>query len=393
MKHSNGGDQSHTFARDRLTSLAYGMAASFGFGVAAIGPAMPLLRDDLGISRTVGGLHFTALAVGSIVAGLLVERSIGKHGRRRVFWGGGAGAAAGALLIGAGWSPVVTLAGALVMGISGASMLAVSQATLSDHHPAHRSVALTEAGTAMSFGSALPALVIGALVAMGAGWRPAFVAPVAIWLMLAFARRSEVFPPAPRIVDVGRRRRLPAAYWFFWAALIPSVGAEWSVGAWGAGYLVDIAGTTEGSASFLMTAFFGAMVAGRLVGGRLARLMNPFSLLLGTATVGLAGILVFWGSQSTIPVVVGLFTTGLGISMLFPMLLSLAMGTASDRSGVAAARVSIAAGGSVVVAPLTLGALADAAGIRAAFGMVPGLFLLVVVLASLGRRADTARRS
>ena len=245
----------------------------------------------------------------------------------------------------------------------------------------------------MSFGSALPALVIGGLVAVGAGWRPAFVAPAAIWIMLALARNDEIFPPAGRIAQPGRRRRLPAAYWFFWAAFIPAVGAEWSVGAWGAGYLVDIAGTTEGSASFLMTSFFGAMVVGRFIGGRLARVVGSFPLLLGTATIGLGGILLFWGSQSALPVVFGLFITGLGISMLFPMLLTLAMDTAADRTDTAAARVSIAGGGSVVVAPLTLGALADAAGIRVAFAIVPGMFLLVVLLASLGRRADAAGRS
>jgi fucose permease len=392
MNHPNGDDRPQTFARDRLTSLVYGMAIAFGFGVAAMGPAMPLLRDDLGISRTVGGLHFTALAAGSVLAGFVVERIAGARGRRWVFWWGGAGAAAGALLIGAGWNSAITLLGALVLGTSGASMLAVSQATLSDHHPFHRSVALTEVNTAMSVGSALPALLVGALVALGAGWRPAFGAPATIWIVLVLARRNETFPPATRTTQPGQGRRLSGAYWFFWAALIPAVGAEWSIGAWGAGYLVDVAGTTEGSASFLMTAFFGAMVAGRLIGGRFARIVRAFPLLLASATVGLGGILVFWGSQSVIPVVCGLFIAGLGISMLFPMLLSLAMDTAPDLSDTAAARVSIAAGGSVVVAPLTLGALADGIGIRAAFGLVPGLFLLVVLLATLGCRTDTARQ-
>jgi fucose permease len=186
---------------------------------------------------------------------------------------------------------------------------------------------------------------------------------------------------------------LPKAYWYYWAAFIPSVGTEWSIGAWGADYLVDVAGTSEGSAAFLMTAFFGAMLGGRLLGGKVVSVVNPFSLLLGTTVVGLAGILLFWGTTSVLPVVGALLIAGLGISMQFPMLLTMAIGTAADRTEVAAARVSIAAGGSVIVAPLTLGAVADQVGIRSAFGMVPGLFLLVVVFAALGRRADRAGRS
>ena len=62
------------FTRDRMTILAYGMAMAFGYGVAAMGPAMPLMREDLDISRTVGGLHFTALATGAVIAGFVADR-------------------------------------------------------------------------------------------------------------------------------------------------------------------------------------------------------------------------------------------------------------------------------------------------------------------------------
>ena len=48
--------------------------------------------------------------------------------------------------------------------------------------------------------------------------------------------------------------------------------------------------------------------------------------------------------------------------------LSLAIGIVPDRAEVAAARIAIAAGVSVIAAPLTLGAVADQVGIRAAFG-------------------------
>ncbi len=384
--HSPRTDQTGDFTRDRLTLLAYGMVTILGFGVASLGPAMPSLRVDLGISRTVGGLHFTALALGATLAGLVIERVTGSWGRRRVFWWGGAGLAGGSLLIGGGWHPTVTLPGALLMGVCTAAMGAVVQATLADRHQAHRTVALTEANTAMSMGSVIPAAFIGASVAVGAGWRPAFLVPLLAWSALLAVRRTEAFPPANPPETPGRRRPLPRAYWLYWAALIPSVAAEWSVGAWGAGYLVDVAGSSEGTASLLMTAFFGAILLGRLLGARAARKIEPFPLLVAAAATAMAGILLFWGSDTVVPVVGGLLLTGLGISMQFPVLLSLAMGTAPDRSDTTAARVNIAAGGSVVVAPLTLGVIADQSSIRTAFGIVPGLFVLVVALAALGRR-------
>ena len=71
--------------------------------------------------------------------------------------------------------------------------------------------------------------------------------------------------------------------------------------------------------------------------------------------------------------------------MLFPMLLTLAIGSAPDRSDTATARISMAAGSSVLVAPITLGAIADRVGIRAAFGLVPCLFAAVAALAAAAR--------
>jgi fucose permease len=388
-----GDDGPEVFTRDRLTFLTYGMAVVFGFTVAAMGPAMPLLREDLAISRTLGGLHFTAIALGSVLAGFIVERITRRWGRRPVMWWGGTGVAAGALLIGGGWHPAVTLPGALLAGAAGSAVLVSAQATLSDHHRSHRPVAITELNTAMSFGSVIPAVLIGALVAVGAGWRPAFVAPLSIWLLLVALFRSEAIPPMAPLDTTNEARRLPSSYWLYWAGFIPAVGAEWSVGAWGADYLVDVADTSKGSAALLMTAFFGAMLAGRLLGGRVADVIKPFRLLMSTTAVGLAGIILFWGSETTAPVVAGLLLSGLGFSMQFPMLMSLALGVASERSDLAAARVSIAAGGSVIVAPLTLGVIADQVGIRAAFGIAPGLLVLVVVLAALGRRAESRHQT
>jgi len=380
------------FTRDRLTLLAYGMAISFGFGVSVMGPAMPAMREDLGLSRTIGGLHFTALAVGAIVAGFLVDRFSATWGRRNVFWLGGTGVALGTLLIGLGWHPVVTMCGAIVVGFAGISLVTSSEAALADRHPVHRPVALTEVNIAISVGSVIPALLVGGSLAIGAGWRPPLVLPLLILVLHRLVYRAEIFPP---LVATGPARitgELPGAYWFFWAAFVPSVAAEWSLGAWGAGYLVDVAGTSEGAASFLMAAFFGAMLVGRFIGGGLARVIGPMLLLAGTSAVGLGGFLLFWASESVVVVVGGLLVAGLGISMQFPMLLSLAIGTAPQRVDTASARISISSGASILVGPLLLGAIADQAGLRSAFAVVPGLFVVVFVLAALGRRADAMSR-
>lgn len=377
--------------RDRLTLLVYGMAIASGFAVAVLGPAMPALRDDLGISRTVGGLHFTALAGGAVVAGFVVEPLTRLVGRRSVFWLGGSGIAVGAIVVALGWHPTVTIAGALIVGMSGAVMLSVGQASLSDVHSDTRSVALTEVHASTSFGSVLPTLVIGALVAAGLGWRPGFVVPVFGIIALAIVGRAVGFPPSGGAGAPGSRAPLPRPYWFFWAAFVPAVGAEWSIGAWGAGYLVDLIGTTTAAAALLMVSFFGAIALGRFLGARVALRVPPFGLLVGSSVVALSGFLVIVGSSEVRPVVGGLFLAGLGISVSFPLLLTMAMDTVPHRPDEASARTFISAGASVATAPLALGVLADGVGLRAAFWLVPALLLLLIALAAAGRRASVAR--
>jgi fucose permease len=93
--------------------------------------------------------------------------------------------------------------------------------------------------------------------------------------------------------------------------------------------------------------------------------------------------LVFWIADPLAARVIALFAAGLGVSVLFPMILALAIGCAADRPDAAAARASIAGGGATLLAPVTLGWLADRAGIHVAFALVPILFLAASLLAGL----------
>ena len=74
------------FRRDRLTWVVYGMLAWFAYLQAAPGLVVVHLRDELGLSYAVGGLHVAAFAAGSMVAGGIsatLERALG---RRTLFW-------------------------------------------------------------------------------------------------------------------------------------------------------------------------------------------------------------------------------------------------------------------------------------------------------------------
>ena len=96
---------------------------------------------------------------------------------------------------------------------------------------------------------------------------------------------------------------------------------------------------------------------------------------------------MYWLSQSPLLGVTGLFLTGLGVANLYPMLLSLSIGSAGEAANQASARATLASGFAILSLPLILGRLADGMGIRTAYGLV-GVLLVVlfgVFIAAVGR--------
>lgn len=380
-----------TFVRDRFTWLAYLTLGYFAYYLNAPGVAMPLLRADLGLNYSMGGLHISALAVGSVAAGLLTTRLVRRFGRHAIFWGGGAGATVGALLLAAGRHPAITLPAITFMGLAGTTLLATVQSSLADHHGRFRALALTEANVVASGTTILAPLLVGTFARLEFGWRGALIVPAGAWLLMFLLMRDQPVP-APRQRDDGDEGQdsLPRLFWFYWVALALGVAVEWSIIAWGGDFLVEAGQLTRANASLVMSAFFVAMLVGRSLGAVLARRVALPQLLLAAMISGLAGFLIFWLVPLVGVRIGGLFIAGLGVANLFPFLLSIAMGIAGPASDLASARITLGTGSAILLAPLTLGWLADRAGISAAYLLV-ALFFVVTIAVVLATRSFEQR--
>ena len=384
------------FARDPITWTAYGLVGYFAFTMTVLGPIMPFLREEQGLGYAAASLHFSAFALGGVLVGLLGDRVLVRWGRREALWGGAAGMALGALLLVLGPGAWATVPAALVMGTCGALLLVASEALLSDRHGEWSAVALSESNVAASACAISAPLLVGAFAASGLGWRPALVAPVAALALLAaltFFRSSG--PPERDVAGEGAAtgtgpRALPPRYWAYWVLVTLGVGSEWCVGYWGADFLDDSAGLTRPGAAAALTLFLVAMLLGRLLGSRLARIVPPTTLLAATLCVALAGFPLFWLSGGTTPALLGLFVTGFGVGSVYPLGVSAALAAAPGNADAAAARLAVGGGGAVLVAPFALGALADRVGIGTAFGVVAPMLLAAVALAFIAGRTSPA---
>lgn len=361
------------FLRDRFTWLAYFMLGYYAFMQAALGPLMPFLSAELDLNFTVSGFHLSAFALGMVFSGLFGDRIAARWGRPAAFWGGGGGMALGALLLLAGRTPAVTVAGSLVMGTLGSLLLVMIQATLSDRHQERRATALTESNiTASIFASAAP-LLIGLGQGLGPGWRVALLFGGGFWLLLFLLRRTEPVPaeaaPPPRKAS-GRPAPLPRLFWAYWLVLFLGVSIEWCMVFWGASFLELAVGLPRVDAATAMSAFFIAMIFGRVAGSRLTRRFSSAYLLRMAVLLVLAAFPLFWLAPWPPLNLLGLFLMGLGVANLFPLTLAAASNLAPTQASAVSARVALAAGSAILITPQALGSVADSVGIAGAYTIV-----------------------
>ncbi|MGW3769397.1 MFS transporter [Actinomadura verrucosospora] len=469
------------------TAETLGLYAAFGclgYLLTGLGAILPQLREERGLPRAEAALYPSAFALGLVIVGLVGHRLAARLGRYAIPAALTA-LVGGAALLAASGERLGTASGALVLGLGGAGLVQLVPAALRAAQHGDGTVQIGEANAVSSAASVLSPILIGAALAHGLGWRPAFAAPpllaAAILLLLtrpprppinaptepapAHATPAPTDPPSTKPLNAAptdyespgneptagaatevrptplgaadaepsgasavrgsfdeesaaggvgggrvsclgvgaaasggmgsggeggrsvRRGRGGVGFWGRWVDLVLAVGVEFCMVFWAADFLGSVKGLGAGSAATLSAGFVLGMAAGRAAAGPVVRRGGrPDRLLALAAAVGLGGFAVLWASPAPVAVA-GLVVTGLGVALLYPVILGQALAARPSEPARAAARCALASGVAIGVAPLVLGALADLATLRAAALVAP--VLLLVLLARCGRRLRT----
>ena len=369
--------------RNKLTWLLYLMMGYYSYLLNGLGPVMPFLRSELNMSYTVSSLHFSAFAVGILLAGLLTDRLALRFGRRRIFWSGLAGMTAGTLILLFGTHPIVTIGGTFLMGTIGSFLLVLIPSALSEQYGESRAVVISEANVLASFCGGLAPLTLGLFVKFHLSWRGALVTILVLGIVLYLMFSSTTLPKAQRECRSRKHEslKLPGIFWGYWNLLIFAVAVEFCIVFWSATFLEIERGLPKANAALVMSVFLAAMFAGRFLGSRLSQHLRSEQVVLMSVGVSLVGFMIHWWARPLMLTMIGLFTAGIGVANLYPQLLSLAVGTAPRHSDTASARASLASGIAILCLPLLLGGLADRIGIGQAYGLV--LILLGLVAAGI----------
>lgn len=365
-------------ARDRPTWLIYLQLGTFATFIYGLSGALPLLRLDQRTSGTVAGLHGTAMAAGTILAGLSLTFLTRRYGRRVTTWIGLAGMNAGVLLVVLTSALPLTLLGYGVAGGFGSIALYTAMAALSEHHGPAGPAAISEANAVGVVVGMAATFLLSAIAQTALGWRaallltPLLTALLALTMGRVWTRATTV--PAP---STGERPARPG--WRFHVAggvLFCCVALEFTFNLWAAELFAARTGLSAAAAATGLTAFLGGLGAGRFGGAYLALRLPPARLFLGALAITAAGWLLFW--LSTLPVLsyAGLALSGIGAALHFPLALAALITHSGGRPDRAGAAAPIWAGSAMAVGPLALGALADGFGTWYAFLMVPVLIAL-----------------
>jgi fucose permease len=332
-------------------------------------------------------LHGSALAVAGIIAGIFASRLIARFGRGVVLRLASFGGILAVVIYTWPSAPyAVTLSAAFLAGFAGTFIVISVNAFLLSHQGPAGPASLTEANALASVSGLIAPLAVGAGAATIFGWR-AGVLVVAVGLIIVEVirgRRTDRFG-APAAAEHAEHRAAPLPrrmYWTF-ALIMCFLGTEFSMVLWSADLLRERAGYGAAAAAASLAAVTGGMAIGRYVGSRLAEYWEGDRVLRISVVIALIGFAVAWISTDGVVMLVGLFVTGLGIGVHWPLGVARAVHASGGMTDRASALASVYGSTAIGIAPFLLGALSDAFGFHQAFLLVPvmlGASLVILLL-------------
>jgi predicted MFS family arabinose efflux permease len=360
--------------RDSSTWAGYFSIATYAWFIYGFSATQALLRDEQGTSRTVSSIHALVFSLGGIIAGFLGARFILTMGRGKFLAIALLGTTVGVLVYTAPGGFPVTIIGAGLTSFFGTAVIISASAFLFDYQKEAGPAALTEANALAAVAGVLAPLAIGLGSVLVVGWR------AGVWILfggvilslLLMRRNPLVFRVPP---DEAMREKehtpFPRLFWYALFTLFLLLTTEFTLTIWSADLLRERGGFEAGAAAASVAAVTGGILVGRLIGSRFAEYFPVDRILiLAISTAMLGWVIVFIPTQGLF-ILIGLFISGIGVSLFWPLGVSrvvLASGGQSDR---ATAFSTIAGGTAGGVGPFALGALADAVGVHSAFIFLP----------------------
>lgn len=376
----------------RTELAALGLAAlALRPQLVGIGPLIPPVQDDLGMSHAASGLLGTIPVLCMGLFALPAARLAARWGTRRAIGACLATIAVAGLARAAAPTAVVLLLLTVPVGVGMGLCGALLPVAVKERFPRRPALGTSAYATGVQVGAVTSSLAVVGLLALGS-WRLALavlsVAAAAVtvaWLVLDREQRSERTRAAGG-AEIAAVLRRPVTW-----VLVASFGLMGVVYYGLVAWLPDAYqehGWSEAGADGLIAALSFAQVPGALAGGWLGhRIANRRALLTGAAACWATGAIGF----AAVPGLAYAWAllAGLAMGILFTVMLTLPLDLSAQPTEAGAIAGVMLAGGYTIaaLAPVLLGAVRDASGSFSAVLVAVAIAssLLVAVLALIPR--------
>jgi MFS transporter, FHS family, glucose/mannose:H+ symporter len=370
-----------------LNLVCYAGMFIFGIVMALVGAVLPEKSVNLGQSGTLFLVMNLCMLLCSFGLGPLMDR----FGLKPPLLVGPLLVGAALMVVAAGNSYGSLLAAVGLLGTGGGALNGATNTLIADLNPdeKRKNSALNLLGVFFGFGALFLPFSIGALVER-LGLPRILEITAALCIGCGVYAALLAFPPPKqagrmRAADMVRLLRTPLVLAFGFLLFFES-GNEFILGGYLSSYLMRETGTQFGAASYVLAAFWAAVMVARALLSRVllrvpGRRLMPWCALVSAAAA--AALARASGLGTAAPAVILL---GVALAGIYPMVLGLAGSCFAEYSGtVFGILFTIALAGGMLL-PWTVGQIANAAGLRWGLSVVVVDFVAIGVLAMRATR-------
>jgi fucose permease len=374
-----------------LNGAAYAGMFTFGIVMALLGAILPSLSGRLQFEVTDIGTLFLVMNFAMLASSLAIGMAIDRFGMKPPL-------TVGPVLVGIALVLIIragTFADLLpavgLLGLAGGALNGATNTLVADLHddPKHKNAALNLLGVFFGIGALFLPFSIGALLVT-------FGVDPLLWAAAALCTTAGLFAALLGFPVPKQRHRLP---WkdvpqFLRSPLVLSMalllffmsGTEFTLGGFIATYLTREMGMAVAAASWVLAAYWAALITARLALSRLLLGIDPHRIVFVCAVGACGGAASITIAPNAAAAALGVAFTGLMLAGIFPTVLGIAGSHYKSHSGtVFGILFSVALTGGMTL-PWVCGKTASVAGLRWVFVVVAVAFAVIAVLSRVTAR-------
>jgi fucose permease len=345
---------------------------------------LPEISKTFATTLAEGGSMETARTFAILIMIVLAGLGAQKWGKKRFITSGQYLFAAGLLLISLTHSYPLLIFALMLVGIGGGFSEALINPLVVDLHPQDSGKYLNLTNAFYSIGVMAAALLFGELLTLGYSWRWIFRLAAGGALIVGLSFHVARFPiaadqtHAPWVI-MGTILKLPG-FWLFAAAMFLGAGVESAFTFWSRTYVETYLKNIPRAGAIAVVLFAGMMAAGRLLAAHLSRNLRLKRLLIGSALLGVmvSGLLVWTATLAWFYALLAL--AGLATACFWPTILAEAANCLHVDATILFVMLACVGMAGFGFTPWLMGLIGDQIDLRAGFSIIPGYFVLLIVI-------------